>query len=128
MRSARSAAKPVAIPVLGVTSVSCRPSRRTVIQTCIVHLIRHSLRAPTGNYNVDFRRGFGATQCVKSAAIPTAKCSVSYSNTSSARCRADSGIVRPSALAVFRLTANSNKAGCSIGSSPGLSPRRIRAT
>ena len=78
--------------------------------------------------NADFRRGFGATQCVKGAAIPTAKCSVSYSNTSSARCRANSGIARPSALAVFRLTANSNKAGCSIGSSPGLSPRRIRAT
>jgi hypothetical protein len=51
-----------------------------------------------------------------------------YSNTSSARCRADSGIVRPSALAVFRLTANSNTVGCSIGSSPGIAPRRIRAT
>jgi hypothetical protein len=48
--------------------------------------------------NVDFRRGFGATQCVKSAAIPTAKCSVSYSNTSSARCRANSGIVEAERL------------------------------
>jgi hypothetical protein len=51
-----------------------------------------------------------------------------YSNTSSARCRADSGIVRPSALAVLRLIANSNTVGCSIGSSPGIAPRRIRAT
>jgi hypothetical protein len=32
--------------------------------------------------------------------------------------------VRPSALAVLRLTANSNKVGCSIG----IAPRRIRAT
>ena len=78
--------------------------------------------------NVDFRRGFGATQRVKSAAIPTAKCSLSYSITSSARSRDASGIVRPSALAVLRLTANSNKVGCSIGRSPGFSPRRIRAT
>ena len=51
-----------------------------------------------------------------------------YSITSSARCRIDSGIVSLSALAVFRLTANSNKVGCSIGSSPGFAPRRIRAT
>jgi hypothetical protein len=51
-----------------------------------------------------------------------------YSITSSARIRDASGIVRPSALAVLRLMANSNKVGCSIGSSPGFSPRRIRAT
>ena len=78
--------------------------------------------------NVDFRRGFGATQRVKSAAIPTAKCSISYSITSSASTSWLCGIVRPSALAVFRLIANSNKVGCSIGSSPGFAPRRIRAT
>ena len=65
---------------------------------------------------------------VRSAATPTAKCSISYSITSSACSRADSGIVRPSALAVFRLIANSNTVGCSIGSSPGFAPRRIRAT
>jgi hypothetical protein len=49
-----------------------------------------------------------------------------YSMTSSAA--SVFGTVRPSAFAVLRLTANSNNAGCSIGSSPGFAPRRIRAT
>src|SRR5262249_33876413 len=39
--------------------------------------------------------------------------------TSSARSRIDSGIVMPSALAVFRLTTSSNLVGCSIGKSLG---------
>ena len=56
------------------------------------------------------------------------RCSISYSNTSSASTSRLCGIVRPSALAVFRLIAYSNKVGCSIGSSPGFAPRRIRAT
>jgi hypothetical protein len=40
----------------------------------------------------------------------------------------DSGIVSPSAFAVFRLTATSNTVGCSMGSSPGLAPLRILST
>jgi transposase InsO family protein len=51
-----------------------------------------------------------------------------YSLTRSARIRMDWGTVRPSAFAVFRLTASSNVVGCSIGSSPGLAPRRILST
>ena len=42
--------------------------------------------------------------------------------TSSARARIDGGTVRPSALAVFRLTTNSNLVGCSTGRSAGFSP------
>src|SRR4029077_9889888 len=51
-----------------------------------------------------------------------------YSITSSARSRNDSGIIRPSALAVVRLRTNSNLVGCSTGISPGLVPRRILST
>src|SRR5262245_4827589 len=42
-----------------------------------------------------------------------------HSITSSARSRNDSGIWRPSALAVVRLTTRSNLVGCSTGISPG---------
>jgi hypothetical protein len=38
---------------------------------------------------------------------------------------ADSGIVKPSALAVLRLTTSLNVVGCSTGISAGLVPRRI---
>src|SRR5262249_2639399 len=48
-----------------------------------------------------------------------------HSITSSARNRNDSGIVRPSALAVVRLITRSNLVGCSTGMSAGLAPRRI---
>src|SRR5215468_993332 len=48
-----------------------------------------------------------------------------HSITSSARRRNDSGILRPSALAVVRLMTRSNLVGCSTGISPGLIPRRI---
>jgi hypothetical protein len=48
-----------------------------------------------------------------------------YSITSSARVRSVGGTVRPSTLAVFRLTTSSNRVGCWTGSSPGLSPFKI---
>ena len=48
--------------------------------------------------------------------------------TSSACSSIDCGIVIPSALAVLRLTTNSNFVGCSIGRSPGLAPFRILST
>jgi hypothetical protein len=51
-----------------------------------------------------------------------------YSITVSARSRNDSGIVRPRALAVFRLTTSSNLVGCSTGRSAGLPPLRILST
>src|SRR5262245_45548180 len=48
-----------------------------------------------------------------------------HSMTSSARARLEGGTVRPSALAVLRLTTSSNRVGCSTGRSAGLSPLRI---
>jgi hypothetical protein len=50
-----------------------------------------------------------------------------YSITSSARTSSVGGTVRPSALAVLRLTANSNLTGACTGRSLGLSPFRIRS-
>src|SRR5215472_15382450 len=51
-----------------------------------------------------------------------------HSITSSASSRNDSGIERPSALAVLRLTHSLNFVGWTTGRSAGFSPRRIRAT
>src|SRR5262245_21198820 len=51
-----------------------------------------------------------------------------HSITSSARSRNESGIVRPSPLAVVRLMTSSNLDGCSTGISPGFVPRRILST
>lgn len=48
-----------------------------------------------------------------------------HSITSSAVASSDCGIVRPSALAVFRLITSSNLVGCRTGSAPGCSPLRI---
>jgi hypothetical protein len=51
-----------------------------------------------------------------------------HSITPSARAKNVSGIVRPSALAVLRLTTRSNLVGCSTGISAGFTPRRILST
>ena len=51
-----------------------------------------------------------------------------HSITSSASANNLSGIVRPSALAVFRLMTSSNLVGCITGRSIGFSPLRIRPT
>jgi len=51
-----------------------------------------------------------------------------YSITSSARTRKASGMVRPSALAVFMLMTRSNLVGCATGRSAGLRPLRILST
>src|SRR5262249_43886450 len=48
-----------------------------------------------------------------------------HSMTSAARRRNDSGIARPSALAVVRLITRSYLVGCSTGRSPGFAPSRI---
>jgi hypothetical protein len=51
-----------------------------------------------------------------------------YSITLSASTMIESGIVRPSALAVLRLITNSNFVGCSTGRSAGFAPLRILST
>src|SRR5262249_8585545 len=50
---------------------------------------------------------------------------LAHSITSSAGARNTSGMVNPIALAVLRLTTNSNLTGCSIGRSAGLAPCKI---
>ena len=52
----------------------------------------------------------------------------SHSITSSARARTAGGTVRPSTLAVLRLTTSSNFVGCWTGRSAGLAPLRIFPT
>src|SRR4029450_12925935 len=54
--------------------------------------------------------------------------STRYWITWSARCSSDCGILKPRALAVLRLTTNSNLVGCSTGRSAGFAPFRILST
>ena len=54
--------------------------------------------------------------------------STAHSMSESARTRNNSGIVTPMALAVFRLMANSNFVGCSMGRSFGCCPCKILCT
>ena len=51
-----------------------------------------------------------------------------YSISSSAAASNADGMVRPSALAVLRLTKSSNLVGCSIGRSDGSTPLTMRST
>src|SRR5262245_35663470 len=51
-----------------------------------------------------------------------------HSITSSARATRVAGTSRPSALAAFRLSTNSNLVGCCTGRSAGFSPLRMRST
>src|SRR5262249_3499360 len=60
------------------------------------------------------------------AAEKTNELAPPHSITSSARASSEGGTVRPSALAVLRLTASSNVVGCSTGRSAGLAPLRMR--
>jgi hypothetical protein len=62
------------------------------------------------------------TSCRKRPSTP------SYSITSSAMASTAGGIVRPSALAAFRLITRSNLVGRTTGRSPGLAPLRMRLT
>jgi hypothetical protein len=77
--------------------------------------------------NSGHRRKSQTCQCTQAAVSNRSK-TARYSITSSARSRNESGIVRPSALAVVRLTTISNLDGCSTGMSPGFVPRRILST
>src|SRR5262244_667339 len=83
---------------------------------CLPRLLPAGAVAGRGLHPLDKRR------------LVTAHMESSYSMTSSARARIDGGIVRPSALAVFRLTTSSNVVGCWTGRSAGLAPFRILST
>ena len=65
--------------------------------------------------------------CAKSGHYAAQQNSI-YSITWSARVSTDCGIVRPSALAVFRLTTSSYFVGAWTGRSAGFSPLRMRST
>ena len=82
----------------------------------------------------------GVSPCAKAAIAPNwlgpsgvkrtaihSECRLRYSMTSSARARTTGGIVRPSALAVFKLMISSYLVGCWTGRSAGFSPFRMRA-
>ena len=58
--------------------------------------------------------------------VPKADIGEDYSITSSASSNTGCGMVKLSALAVFRLITNSNLVGCSTGSSAGFSPLTTR--
>src|SRR6516164_8423824 len=62
----------------------------------------------------------------KDSSRPEAAIRLCYSITSSARARIEGGTVRPSAVAVLRLTTSSKVVGCWTGRSAGLAPLRIR--
>src|SRR5205823_10567101 len=66
--------------------------------------------------------------CRRRAAEKRDELAAYHSITSSARKRIEVGSSMPMALAVLRLTVNSNRLGCSIGMSPTLAPLRILAT
>jgi hypothetical protein len=57
---------------------------------------------------------------------PEADIPISHSITSSAATSTDGGIVRPSALAVPKLTVSSTFVDCCTGKSAGFSPLRMR--
>jgi hypothetical protein len=67
-------------------------------------------------------------RCRRAAEKGDELATLNHSMTSSARSRNASEIVRPSALAVLRLTISSNLVGCSTGRSAGFAPLRIFAT
>src|SRR5437667_11389859 len=71
------------------------------------------------------RREHACPDCARAedAAVGT-NLGCGHSMTSSARARIDGGIVSPSALAVFRLTTNSQVVGCWTGRSAGLAALR----
>src|SRR5262249_27331009 len=80
---------------------------------CLPRLLPAGAVAGRGLHPLDKRR------------LVTAHVDSGHSMTSSARARIDGGIVRPSALAVFRLTTSSKVVGCWTGRSAGLAPLRI---
>ena len=76
-------------------------------------------------FTPDSDRMADALPCPKGA---TSRHRLSYSITSSARASSVDGIVRPSAFAVWRLSANSNLIGFWTGRSAGCAPLRMRST
>src|SRR5262245_17289369 len=76
----------------------------------------------------DIERSDGDVRFVPTAAVSNRSKQLSYSISSSARSRNDSGTVRPIAFEVLRLTISSSLVGSWTGRSPGFAPLRILST
>jgi len=63
--------------------------------------------------------------CVRKTRRPASSCGRNYSTSRSARPITDWGSVNLNAFAVLRLMRNSNRVGCSTGSSAGFAPLSI---
>ena len=113
-------------PAPSPVNASRLPSRTT----------RASLGASAVRYSftvTDFHRlPFAGLPAHPSTASEAGSCTATnrtpHSITSSARVKNDSGIVKLSIFAVFRLNTSSNFVGCSTGISPGAIPRKILST
>jgi hypothetical protein len=114
---------------LGPTPPQSRPLRRLPRQT----LPRGADRWKLQLSDVTCLRWWNSALSRRiSEGAPAAVGSASYwdtqSTTSSTRASNEDGIVRPSALAVVRLTMRWNLFSCSTGSSAGFAPRSTRST
>src|SRR6476661_10936257 len=74
----------------------------------------------------DVRSAKQHVRCTSRCLLRASGHRAAYSITSSALVSSDGGIVSPSALAVLRLSTNSNLVDRMTGRSAGLSPLRIR--
>ena len=96
------------------------------------HRTRRPRRGDVGQYADPMRPvrrlRFGSARRGKQTESAEEGAAPHYSITWSARWSNDGGMVRPRALAVFRLMTSSNFVGCSIGMSAGLAPLRILST
>jgi hypothetical protein len=87
-------------------------------EKCFRHFLAGSGALPMISQKPSFLRGQGWGRGVTFAAIMTMP-GERYRITSSAAANSVSGMVRPSALAIFMLTISSNLVGCSTGRSAG---------
>src|SRR5262245_17728654 len=120
----------------GLRSHTINPTRGTeavaASQWAVVHLLPFQWVYPAGATTAglpsltDSLGNDDATAKECHQEIHAAQQHTSYSISSSARPSKGTGILMPSALAAFRLMTNSNLVGDWTGSSPGLSPLRIR--
>jgi hypothetical protein len=103
-----------------------RPAKRLELRRFVARVGAHQ-DTDAGN-SCWLLRNSGNRPGERCAAKGSKELAAFHSMTSSARARIDGGTVRPSAVAVFRLTVNLKCVGCSIGSSPGAAPRKMRTT
>jgi hypothetical protein len=103
-----------------------------VVSRCQLYSVRRSYRIGVHDQTVRFGivSGLHSRQTAvpgwATKRLPHRNKAASYSISSSARARSESGTVMPSVFAVVRLMISLNRVGCSTGRSPGFSPLRMR--